>query len=346
MEFLFEDQRRLLGVDALEESGEGVIVGVVDTGVVEGHPIFSGRIIGHYDFSGDGPVTNEHGTGVASIILNLAPDARIVDCRALDNHGNGAIDRIMVAVEKAVEEGAKVINLSLATSPGCYDGTSFDHFLRTLASRGITIVAGAGNAGASGGGLPAGSEGCVAVGALSVPVVRASFSSTGPYCGRVFPMISAPGVSVQMAGIGAYERFGSGTSYATPMMSGVAALLWERAGRGPTPGEWDEILAASSLKNFGEPLVKDNMVGHGMVRADNVMAWVMGDPLPERCLEGGVFVPSMGACVAGGCPEGTVPSEDGMTCEGEGQAQAAGTSWLAAGLLAGAVLLTVAAVRR
>ena len=114
--------------------GDGVLVAVIDTGVLAEHPAFSGAIApGGYDFvdsdpdptdeangiddDGDGLVDEGagHGTMVAGIVRLVAPHARILPLRVLDDEGSGRTFDVAKAIRHAIEQGADIINLSLCS---------------------------------------------------------------------------------------------------------------------------------------------------------------------------------------------------------------------------------------
>ncbi|MFC4075803.1 S8 family serine peptidase [Salinithrix halophila] len=106
-------------------TGKGIKVAVVDTGVDGKHPDLKGKVVGGYDFV-DKDATpqdgNGHGTHVAGTVAangkikGVAPGASILAYRVLDDTGSGYFDDILAGVEKAVKDGAQVMNLSLGAA--------------------------------------------------------------------------------------------------------------------------------------------------------------------------------------------------------------------------------------
>lgn len=128
-----------------------VTVAVIDTGVDYEHSFLNDRIIGGYDYSNDDddPMDdNGHGTHVAGIICdNTTPNVKILAYKTLNNEGEGNSSDILSAMLDARNNGAKVINLSLAADD--LDGTAYqalhDIYYDEIISKGVTIVAAAGN---------------------------------------------------------------------------------------------------------------------------------------------------------------------------------------------------------
>ncbi len=244
-------------------NGAGVIIGIVDTGVQLNHPEYldaSGvsRVLPGACFAGfsttlcttaDNKVggddsvwpTITHGTHVAGIAAGLttglANDASILPVRVCDPTNGSCPGDINQGIVWASQHGANIINLSLGGSTlSSYDLTS----ARTAVANGSLLVVAAGNAGNStpAGGYLAGAAlydgvrgSMLVVGALNGNVI-ASFSQTpgntcmaqtgGTYCMMNY-FVVAPGVGIASSvGGGGYAKL-SGTSMATPYVSGVAA---------------------------------------------------------------------------------------------------------------------------
>ena len=107
--------------------GAGVTVGVVDTGVQADHEDLAGQVIGGYDFISRDSVAqdgNGHGTHVAGTIaalannnkgiLGVAPSAKVVPLRALDDGGSGYMSDVAAAFDYAGDQGLRIVNASLA----------------------------------------------------------------------------------------------------------------------------------------------------------------------------------------------------------------------------------------
>jgi subtilisin family serine protease len=232
------------------DTGQGVDVAVLDTGVDAAHPDLAGRIKNTASFVPGEDVTDRHGHGthVASTIVGtgaasdgkekgVAPGADLHVGKVLSDSGQGLDSWIIAGMEWAArDEHAKVISMSLGTdSPS--DGTDpMSQAVNALtAETGTLFVIAAGNAGLSGDrtiGSPGAADAALTVGAVDGADHLADFSSRGPRLvdDALKPEITAPGVNVLAArsqyapGEGPYMTL-SGTSMATPHVAGAAALL-------------------------------------------------------------------------------------------------------------------------
>jgi subtilisin family serine protease len=214
-----------------------VVVAVVDTGV-SAHPDLAGKVLPGYDFANnDSDPTDDfgptgHGTKVAGIIgaatnngagmAAIAWQSPILPVKVCDSSGQCAYDNIAAGIVYAVDQGAKVINISLGyTSPS----STLEDAVNYAWNRGVVIVAGAGNNGSNADTnqilYPAAYPNVVAVGATGQNDVRMSWSSYGPDMD-----IAAPGSSILITTYTGGYAYGNGTSFAAPHVAGAAALLW------------------------------------------------------------------------------------------------------------------------
>ncbi|MEV0430693.1 S8 family serine peptidase [Micromonospora sp. NPDC050495] len=235
---------------AAGRDGSGVRVAVLDTGADAGHPDLAGRIAGSQDFTGGGSARDGHGHGthVAATIAGggaasgglrkgVAPGARLLIGKVLDDGGSGYDSQIIAGMEWAAHSGAKVVSMSLG-GPAT-DGTDpMSQAVDDLtAETGTLFVIAAGNeGGAATVGSPGAAAAALTVGAVDRDDNLADFSSRGPRLGDngVKPEITAPGVGIVAARAAgttmgtpvddAYTR-ASGTSMATPHVAGAAAIL-------------------------------------------------------------------------------------------------------------------------
>lgn len=215
-------------------TGGNVVVAVVDTGVDARSPQLAGHVLSGTDVVKSGGPGNTdcygHGTFVAGIIAaapsngtaftGVAPGVMILPVRVATSSEDVTAASIADGIRAAVDQGARVINVSASTtSPNATLAAAVNY----AESRDVVVVASAANSAKNGDPVtyPASYPSVIAVGAVDSSGQRADFSQTGPYLGLV-----APGVNVESIGPGGPGQWqGSGTSYAAPFVSGVAALV-------------------------------------------------------------------------------------------------------------------------
>ncbi|MFI6333161.1 S8 family peptidase [Micromonospora chersina] len=229
--------------------GTGTKVAVLDSGYDDKHPDLQGQVIAAEDFTGLGDPVDRlgHGTHVASTIAGtgaasggkqrgVAPGAKLLIGRVLDDAGFGFDSWIIAGMEWAIAQNADVVNMSLssASPTECTDPLGEATAQLSANTKTMFIVA-AGNNGIK---QSVGSPGCVpgvlTVGAVDTNNQTASFSSRGsvPLVHNLKPDIAAPGVGILAAALGSpsgnpYVKM-SGTSMATPHVAGAAAILSQR----------------------------------------------------------------------------------------------------------------------
>jgi subtilisin family serine protease len=212
--------------------GAGVTVAVLDTGVDFTHPALAGHLIGGYDFVDNDADPSEvglvginraygHGTFVTGLVALAAPQARIMPVRVLDPNGLSDVWRLAKAMVWATSNGADVINLSLGTFTRTHIANELIANI-TLTGRGVVVVAAAGNAGSNVPQFPAAEGGArvLSVGASTPIDTLALFSDYGSWV-----RVAAPGVSVWSTVPGGQFAAWNGTSMATGLAAGEAALV-------------------------------------------------------------------------------------------------------------------------
>ena len=241
-------------------TGEGVTIGIVDTGVEIDHPDLRSKIDATADCVGgtcrDGEGGHDphgHGTLVAGIaaaatgngrgIAGVAPDARLVVARAVDDAGKGSVEDINNAIRWAVDHGARVINLSLGDPNFLVVsvlGTPLRPAIDYAWSRGAVPVLASGNENVGVLGLGSANYGmlnALVVGATTRSDATASYSSpigTAKW-GLAAPGGSGggPGQDILSTFLDGQYAYVAGTSMAVPHVSGAVAVLLSKGLSGP-----------------------------------------------------------------------------------------------------------------
>lgn len=289
--------------------GDGVSIAIIDTGIDCTHPDLDANCAGGYNFvanapfPGTGPFDDYgHGTHVAGIVaaldngsgvVGVAPQADLYALKVCDSSGSCPTSDIVAAMQWAADPNGDgetddhldVANLSLGSR---FSSTAERQAAQATYDAGVLVVASAGNAGNCGGRnnsveFPAGYDQVIAVAATNRDDLRPCFSSSGPDV-----ELAAPGVDVlSTVPLGDCRlctdtgyRGGTGTSMASPHVTGTAALLLAA-----NPG-WANSVVRQRLVNTADdlgPAGSDTWFGHGLVDAENaVLGSTAGNNLPPQ----------------------------------------------------------------
>ncbi|MEU6176203.1 type VII secretion-associated serine protease mycosin [Streptantibioticus parmotrematis] len=275
--------------------GEGVKVAVIDTGVDNRNPQLRQAVDTRdgedlIDPKGDGTDdTVGHGTEVAGIIaarpasgtgfVGIAPQATIIPIRQNDDQGHGDTKTLAKAVDDAVHDGARVINISQDVANPLTPDPVLGAAVRHALDSDVVVVAAAGNDG-SGGKLnttyPAAYPGVLAVGASDRDDERADFSQAGSFVG-----VAAPGVDmVSTVPLGG-QCADNGTSFSAPYVAAVAALV-----RAKHPG-WTAEQVVAQIEQTADRVDpgRNDFIGWGVVdpvRALTDDARPIDHPVPDQ----------------------------------------------------------------
>jgi len=227
-----------------QTKGKGIVVAVLDTGCATDHPDLQGQIIGGKNFTNDWNAdpnnfydNNFHGTHVAgtiaannfgSGIVGVAPECQLLIGKVLDSRGGGDYATIIQGIFWAVDwrgpngERARVISLSLG---GPYYDDQLHEAVRYAVKNGVVVVCASGNSGDGSTdtdeiSYPSYFDEVVEVGAVDINKQLARFSDTNVELDCV-----ALGVDVYSLALNGGYQLLSGTSMATPHVSGAVALL-------------------------------------------------------------------------------------------------------------------------
>ncbi len=270
--------------------GTGVRVAVVDTGIDYLHPDLMGNYAGGYDFvNNDTDPMDDHGHGthvsgtIAAVrngvgVLGAAPETDLYALKALGAGGGGSWSAILSALDWCATNGISVANFSLGSSS--YPGTTVEIGFDNASKAGVLLVAAAGNSGPGADTVtfPGKFVSVIAVGSTDSSDQASFFSSTGPDV-----ELSAPGSLIYSTTLGGGYGTLSGTSMATPHVSGVAALVVS-AGIGDGNGDGlinDDVrrVLQSTAKDLGIA-GRDPVFGFGLVQAEAAVAAVPSTPTP------------------------------------------------------------------
>jgi subtilisin family serine protease len=255
----------------------GPIVAVIDTGLDVSHPWFSTHVLPGRSFASapeDWVDVDGHGTHVAGVVRQTDPSARILPVRVFDGARYGTDRMAADGIVWAVENGARVVNLSLgggAASPALTRAVEFAR------SRDVVVVAAAGNYAERGSPVvyPAAFDSVIAVAALDGSSA-ASFSNRGAYVD-----IATEGMYVLSSYLGGRVVAKGGTSMASPAVAGAAARV--RTARPDLSALSVKSLLESTATDLGEP-GRDDVFGWGALNADLAVAAAPSLPVSAGAL--------------------------------------------------------------
>jgi thermitase len=295
----------------IEQGDPSIIVAVLDAGLRMGHPEFAGRIwnnslemndgtdgddngfiddIEGWDFANDDndPTDDHgHGTNVTGIIganannnLGYAGvdwNCKLMVCKILDQNGSGLYSWWTDAIYYAVDNGAKVINMSVG---GSGFSNSMQEAVDYAYNGGVTIVACMMNENNQVSYYPAKYQNTIAVGATDASDIRAApffwSSESGSNYGAHIDVV-APGNYIYGLSYSSntnYNSYWGGTSQATPLVTGLSALLLSQD-PGRTPDDIRAILRDTAEDQVGDTLEDvegfDVYYGYGRVNAHQAL---------------------------------------------------------------------------
>lgn len=316
--------------------GEGFSLAIIDSGIRETHNKINGRVVYRKNYTAD-PMRDglDHGTGVCSIALAVAPQCNILNLKVLNDEGEGTEEDVALAIDDCItlqdtnpEIAPTVINLSLGGPDDGNPDNPLRVACRAALDREIWFSASAGNGGPVPNSItcPACERYVMAVGSAKfLPEERAfvlsDWSSRGPtFEGLIKPDIVMFGEDISMASSASDTATvaKSGTSFATPFISGIAILYREGVYRVVTyPGEIppgiimagqklvpvDEIidyyLVNMCVKPQGVVVTKDNDYGSGLLWGPLVYQAITVKPLFDISDIMGTVTPVIGLAMMG-----------------------------------------------
>ncbi|WP_083802309.1 type VII secretion-associated serine protease mycosin [Micromonospora sp. ATCC 39149] len=296
--------------------GEGVVVAVPDTGV-DPHPDLQRNLIKGIDIipggNGDGQKDrNSHGTSMAGLIaahgqgqsgaLGIAPRAKIMPILSSASNNLGDADGLAAGIEFAISHGADVINVS----SGGGASVRLIKAIREAVAADIVVVAAAGNSPEDMTiGYPASEEGVVAVGGIDRQGEHASVSVVGPEVDLVAPAVDIYSTSYD----GKYSK-GTGTSSATAIVAGAAALVRSKFPDLPASEVVHRLTATAIDKG---PPGHDDQYGYGVI---DLVAALTADVPPVGFESATADVPDVPGSTTTAVAEPAGEGDDGATARG------------------------------
>lgn len=258
----------LMNVPAMWKNtkGGGVKVAILDTGVPKHNDLQpdekSKSFIDGYkqDLSGH----STHVGGIIAAVANngmgvagIAPECEDFYGAVLGGNGSGSIQAIINGIRWAVDEiGADIINMSLGVPAGYSTIKELEDACNYARDNGVAVICAAGNEAATVG-QPACYDSCIAIAAVNDKKEHARFSNTGPEVD-----FATGGVEVYSTYLNnGYARL-SGTSMASPALTGIAALILADTERKITPDELVGKLKKIAYDVGDEGF--DDVFGHGI----------------------------------------------------------------------------------
>ncbi|MFG2274890.1 type VII secretion-associated serine protease mycosin [Streptomyces chartreusis] len=263
-----------------ESQGQGVTVAVVDSGVDAAHPDLSGQVLAGKDFTSGGNPHEDlvghgtkmasliaghgHGSGNATGVIGLAPKAKILPLRTLQTRNDKNLEETWgPAVRYAVDQGAKVINLSFGSDGGSKTTSDGREAISYAQAHDVVVIASSGNEGSVAVSEPAALPGVVSVGAVDEKANLWADSNTGKGL-----TLTAPGVEIVGANNTMSNGYGesSGTSEATAYVSAAAALVRSKYPDLSAGQVINRLIKTATFAHHKGLKAPDEEYGYGIVR--------------------------------------------------------------------------------
>ncbi len=282
----------------LAHGDPSITIAILDSGIDATHPDLAGQLVPGWNFWDDDADTHDvfgHGTEVAGVasattdngtgVAGAAWGCTLMPVRVTNIDGYASLFSILKAVTWAVDNGARVINLSFE---GIHSSTALGSAFAYARGHGCLVVAAAGNGGVYD--PTADQPDVVSVAATDPADHHPSWASYGPYVD-----LAAPGVAIHTTARGGGTAAVSGTSFASPLVAGVAALLLSAA-PDLTPSELEGLLESTAV-DLGAA-GRDDDFGAGRLDAAAALAAALPPPdtIPPTLA---LTAPTAGATVAG-----------------------------------------------
>lgn len=226
----------------LTKGNKKITIAVLDSGIDVNHPDLKGKIIESVNFTDTRNTNDEtgHGTHVAGIIaasgnnnkgvIGVCPECSLYNIKVAGEGGRGTVSSMIEGINWAIDKKVNIINISMAAGQNPAELVELEKAINEAVSKGILVVAAAGNCGGNGSqplcqqknkvAYPGGYEAVLSVGATDRNDKKYQLSSFGDGVD-----VAAPGVEILSTIPGGHYNTKSGTSMATPHVAGLAGLL-------------------------------------------------------------------------------------------------------------------------
>jgi thermitase len=276
----------------------GINIAILDTGVDQDHPDLAAKIVNNINFTSSPTVDDAHGHGthVAGIaaamtdngigVAGLGYSSTIMNVKVLGDGGMGTDGGVALGIIWAADNGAEIISMSLG---GTYYSSTLEDAVNYAWSKGVVVVAAAGNNGNTIPFYPAACTNCIAVAATNAIDAKASGSNYGDWVD-----MAAPGIGIYATFKDSSYGYGSGTSMASPHVAGLAALVFTTVSDANGDGNLNDEVRSRIEATCDDIGVSG--IGHGRINA----ARAVGDvaPVPPGSISGQVSDAEDGAPIA------------------------------------------------
>jgi thermitase len=279
-------------------SSPSINIAILDTGVDLDHPDLAHKLISNINFTNFGTPDDVygHGTHVAGIaaamtnngigVAGLGYTSTIMNVKVVDDNGMGAYSWIVSGIIWAADNGAEIINMSLGAT---YASSTLEDAVDYAWSKGVVVVASAGNNGDTVPMYPACCINCIAVAATDINDTRPYWSNYGDWVD-----VAAPGVSVYSTLKNNSYGYKSGTSMASPHVAGLAALVFTTVSDADGDGKLNDEVRSQIEATCDD--INVSGIGYGRINAARAVG---GEPVPLGGITGQVTDAEDGSAVSG-----------------------------------------------
>jgi thermitase len=276
----------------------GINIAILDTGVDLDHPDLANKIVSNINLTSSTTVDDVHGhgthvAGIAAAMTNngigvagLGYGSTIMNVKVMGDTGSGAYSWIASGIIWAVNNGAEVINMSLGGSSA---SSTLEDAINYAWSRGVVVVAAAGNYGNTAPLYPAYYTNCIAVAATNAIDAKPSWSNYGDWVD-----VAAPGNCIYATLKDNSYGYKSGTSMASPHVAGLAALVFTTVSDANGDGKLNDEVRSRIEATCDD--IGLSGIGHGRINAARAVG---SGPVPPGKISGQVTDAKDGSAISG-----------------------------------------------